>query len=97
MRIMMSGGNLIAPRKLLLVLVCLVGISAFGFASVQINRRNAMIYGWLSLVMLFGVILLLNGDPDAIIVRLLNFTVSLGLLRIYVNSLHRSGIRIRAL
>lgn len=88
--ILISGGNLIIPRGPLLALMVLVGISAFGFVSSRIDKRNALIYGWISLVTLFGIVLSLNGDPGSIVVRLMNFLAGLSLVRIYLSTQHKN-------
>ena len=64
--------------------ILLVGCSTFGFISLRANRRNVLIYSWISIVIVIGIIFSLNKDPGSIFVRLLHFLMGLGLVRIYL-------------
>lgn len=81
--ILMSGGNLAFPRLPLAMLVLLIAIHSYGFLSARISTRKTLIYAWLALVMIFAFLRVHHVDVSANIIRLVNFVVTLAILKIY--------------
>lgn len=81
--IMLSGGLLMIPRIPLALIVILIAIHSFGFLSLRVDRRKAVIYTWIILVMVFAFLREQHVDVIANVTRLTNFMVALAILKIY--------------
>jgi len=80
---MLTGGNLLIPRELLLLIILLLSVTYFGAINFKVNTRKMIAYGWVFTVMAFAFVMAQDPDVFTNIIRVANFFVGFLLLRIY--------------